>query len=258
MFLFEKWYLDATDEDGRAFVGYHAQVKWGLINQEYNGYTFLPTLISALPVEKKSSFALSSSPYFAKSQLHWNALDVSASWMQLDPCIEELLLSSTEGEVRWSCTFPKANATVQIGAETFRNALGYVEKIVMTIPPWKIPIRELHWGRFLSNDHTIVWIRWVGPVPKEIIFHNGRKIDGPTITEFQLQFENYRLQLKNPRTLRKGTILSTVFSNFPRIKKIFPRSIMNLKENKWSSEGNLYSGEEHLASGNTIHELVVW
>lgn len=258
MFYFEKWYMDATDEDGRSFVGYYAHVKWRLFDLVYNGFTFLPTLISRFPIKKQSSFTLTSTPIVNKGTLEWNCFGVSASWQQSDNTIEERLYSAPEGEIRWSCCFPKAKATVAIEGEQFSKSLGYVEKITMTIPPWKVPIHQLHWGRFLSENHTIIWIRWVGPVPKNLIFHNGKKSERGMISEFRIQTEAFDLKLKNPRTLRKGSILSTVFSNFPSIKKIFPRSIMNLKENKWSSLGELYIDSQPVVSGSVIHELVVW
>ena len=250
--------MDAVDQEGRAFVGYHARLKWSLITIDYDGFTLLPKLTEGLQVKQKNNFASTNAPESAGDQIHWNCNGVTASWQQLDTSIEEILLSTDQGEIRWSCFFPKAHAILMVGNDRFAKALGYVEKITLTIPPWKIPIRELHWGRYLANDQTIIWIRWIGPVDKKIVFHNGRRIEGATITALQIQFDAYTLNLKNQRSLRKGTILSTIFSNFPKARKIFPQSIMNLKENKWSSEGKLFFNGAEISSGTSIHELVIW
>ena len=40
------------------------------------------------------------------------------------------------------------------------RGLGYAEHLSMTIPPWRLPIDTLRWGRFLSPERSVVWIDW--------------------------------------------------------------------------------------------------
>jgi hypothetical protein len=256
-FELEKWYMDATDEKGRAFIGYSAKLRWKSVKLFYNGYTFCAGPSSA--VIKRNSFSFRRLPEISAGEVRWKLLQAKAHWKKDSDPLHEVLLRLPEGEINWSCIFPKASATVQLGDEVFeKNTLGYVEKITISIPPWKIPIHELYWGRFLSADHVIVWIRWVGPVPKTLIYHNGNRFEAGVIASEIIIFDNYSLELNNKTTLRTGTLLSTVFSKFPMLTKLFPKAIMQLQENKWVSDGLLKLHGKTVSGGKVIHEHVIW
>ena len=64
------------------------------------------------------------------------------------------LLETPFGSVEWSCDAPGAG--VEIVCEdgvTIRGA-GYSEHMVLAMLPWKLPIDELRWGRWLSPSST--------------------------------------------------------------------------------------------------------
>lgn len=249
--------MDAADNTGNALVGYAAKLQWKGINLYYNGFTFLNSDV-ATEVLKRNTFRQQSLPETKDNIVTWSCMQAKGSWQLIDNTITEKLYESEDGELNWTCLFPKASADIQIGEKTLEKSLGYVEKIHITIPPWKLPIAQLHWGRFLSQDHTLIWIRWIGPVPKTIVYLNGQKITDASITETGVTFQNYRLELTGSRTLRKGTLLSTVFSNFPSLLKLFPKSVLSLRENKWLSEGLLKQNGSDVSTGKVIHEFVVW
>lgn len=255
-FQLEKWYMDATDEEGRAFIGYSAKLRWRSVRLQYNGYTFLPG--NSLRIVKRNSFSSSQFPIADNNTIEWKFLDAHASWKRIDAPVHETLLSQPIGDINWSCIFPKAYALVTIGNEQMKKALGYVEKISISIPPWKIPIRELHWGRFITDIHTVVWIKWEGPLPKTLIYHNNERIAEGSISSEIIIFGNYSLDLGNKQKIRSGTLFSTVFAGFKTLMSLFPNNIMHLQENKWVSDGNLKVNGKIVSSGKAIHEHVIW
>jgi len=248
--------MDATDDAGRAFIGYSAKLSWNNISLFYNGFTFRS--ITQLVV-KRNSFSAQRFPEISGDEAAWRFQHVSAKWKRTSEPIHEVLLELPEGDITWFCSLPKASAVVQHAQEWLeKNAMGYVEKITISIPPWKIPIRELYWGRFLSPDHAIIWIRWIGPVPKTLTWHNGVRFPEADITAEEVTFDDFILSINNKKELRNGDLLSTVFSKFPVIAKLFPKSIMQLRENKWVSDGLLMHGNKRIAEGKIIHEHVIW
>jgi hypothetical protein len=255
-FRLEKWYMDATDDAGRAFIGYSAKLSWKNIKLSYNGFTFrgmTPRVV------KRNSFSHQHLPDISENEAAWRFQQVSASWKRTSSPVHEVLLELPEGDITWSCHFPQASAVVQHAKERLEdNAMGYVEKITLSIPPWKIPIQELHWGRFLSPGHTVIWIRWVGPVPRTLTWHNGVRYQEADITTESVIFDEFKLSIDNKKELRNGDLVSTVFSKFPVIAKLFPKTIMQLRENKWVSDGLLMHGGQCIAKGKIIHEHVIW
>ncbi|HEY9047798.1 MAG TPA: hypothetical protein VIN08_17950 [Ohtaekwangia sp.] len=255
-FHLEKWYLDASDDFHQAFIGYAATLKWKWITLHYSGYTFLD---KDGKLRKRNSFSKKVFPLQQDNLIHWKAFDCSGTWRRSDSAVEETLLDAGNGKsIQWQCTFPKAGTTVSIGDSHIANGWGYAEKINLTITPWKLPIDELHWGRFLSEDHTVIWIRWIGPVPKTLVYYNGRRITEAIIEHDEINFNQYILRLSHSSKMRTGTITDTVFSRFPALAKLFPKSILQLQENKWLSSGTLHHNNRVMATGKAIHEIVQW
>ena len=59
------------------------------------------------------------------------------------PPIHRRLFESADGIVDWTCEMPRARTRI---GEVCGD--GYAEVLHMTVPPWKLPIDELRWGRF--------------------------------------------------------------------------------------------------------------
>jgi hypothetical protein len=255
-FEMQKWYMDAADEKGRAFIGYSASLRWKSLHLRYNGFTYYNGKKGS-KILKRNSFSASRLPILEDNKLSWNFLQAKGIWSGTDHTIEKTLLKNNTGEIDWFCLFPKSVADVQIGEDRMKSA-GYVEKIKITIAPWHIPIHQLHWGRFLSKDHTLIWIQWIGPVPKTLLYHNSREIATAEISTELIIFESYSLALKNKVMLRKGSLLSTVFARFSLLARVFPKNSLQLQENKWVSDGLLAHHGNLISHGKAIHEFVVW
>jgi hypothetical protein len=252
-FRLEKWYCDVTDSN-RGFIGYGAQLQWKSIQINYLGYLFLN---GKGKVTDKNVFVNTSLPDISNQDLKWHNSAFRLDMKRIDFGFDQILLKEGSKEISWDCVFPKAIAQLRIGSESL-SGFGYVERINLSYLPWNLPIQQLIWGRFLSDDFTLILIKWIGPIPKGFVYFNGIKIPEVAINEFQISFSDYTLMLLNPIELRAGTLLSSVFSKVPWISGMFPKSIMQLAERKWLSDGVLKKNGLEMAKGKSIHELVIW
>ena len=62
---------------------------------------------------------------------------------------------------------PAAEVSVSLRGFAPLRGTGYAERILITIPPWRLPIRELRWGRWIGEaaSRSVVWIDWRGESP---------------------------------------------------------------------------------------------
>ena len=149
-FELRKRYLDCVDADGNAAIAYWARLRWRYINLYYR-------TVSINGVERRCT---------------------EGSWLQSvsiearTPPIRRRLFESADGIVDWSCEMPRAKARIgEVRGD------GYAELLRMTIPPWKLPIDELRWGRFIGGETSVVWIEWRGPLPQKLVFVDGAATD---------------------------------------------------------------------------------
>src|SRR5450759_1984877 len=152
MFELSKWYGDCISESGDVRIAYCAQVRYGRLKAHYS---------SLLDGEAVSH---SLRPYRIVDEgqtLFWEAPGLSAFWSRQDAELRATVFESEEGAVEWRCVMPKGSACLNGG-----RGLGYAEHLRITIAPWKLPIRTLRWGRFLTPNTTLIWIDWqVGRTP---------------------------------------------------------------------------------------------
>jgi hypothetical protein len=202
---------------------------------------------SPIPVEKDATISWQS-----------NALGIIGNWERLDPTYETTIFKSSEGAITWHCLHPRSRATVNLGRGKVVQGLGYVERLEMTLAPWKLPIRELRWGRFLSDSDSLVWIDWKGSYSCRIVLQNGILGRATTIDEDEVRLNRHGgLRLAPGDVLRKGVLGETALSVIPGLSRLFPRKILEARECKWRSRAELRLGDSS-SSGWAIHEVVTW
>jgi hypothetical protein len=140
---------------------------------------------------------------------------------------------------------------------TVLQGMGYAERIDMTLVPWRLPIKELLWGRYVSRNYAIVWIQWNGPQPRCLLFFNGKLEQNATLTTSDVSFGSYSIKLPG-LLIRKGTIDETLFVGAKKLAALFPKSILALEEEKWYGMATLKKGNIAIDEGNVIHEIVRW
>jgi hypothetical protein len=229
-FHLSKWYLDCVSGEGEVFLAYCAELRWRALRLHYASVLGHSSSLREVPAPV----------WRGDGVLEWNApaLGVTGRWEVLDPPIQETLM---DGACQWRCLVPRARAEVRVGDRSLLG-LGYAEHLTMSVPPWRLGIQELRWGRFLSETDGLVWIEWRGPKPARLRWHNGVRAG-----------EELKLEIRDREVLREGPLIETALSFIPNIRKLFPARILDLREAKWRSRAALGATE-----GWAIHEVVEW
>jgi len=138
-------------------------------------------------------------------------MDVRATFKAEQSLVNRNVLPGVE----WSCLQPRSQATI-VADDCTLLGLGYVERLDLTVPPWQLNIDHLHWGRFLSVDDSLVWIRTQGLSPTTIALHNGRDVTVDHLDANKIRFKSgSTLDLERHQTLRAGRLCDTVLPAAP-------------------------------------------
>lgn len=252
-FGLRKWYMDCTASDGSFFVGYWARVRWGPLRLGYAGV--IHSACGSEPPRASSTLRPGKGPSQSGDELVWNchALGLHGRWKRLCPPVQRTLFDSDEGTVRWSCGVPRAMCRVSLRDEVF-DGMGYAELLEMTVAPWRLPIRELRWGRWLSESTSVTWIDWRGPYPLSLVLEDGISSEG-RVADDGVMIGDRRLSLTTDRVIRSGTLGATVLGSLGAIGNVLPPALARTHEQKWLSRGSL--GPNRL-QGWAIHERVVF
>lgn len=254
MFQLRKWYLDCTTPEGGAVIGYWARARWGGLRVSY------ASVLTALPgdslVKSSSTLRAGAQPEHSSGAIAWScpALGVRGRWSALCPGLERTLLENDAGSVRWSCVMPRASCRMELGGLTVEG-LGYAEVLEMTIAPWRLPIRELRWGRWLSENGSLAWIDWRGDRPLTLIVDEGHEVGGVVGDDGISLHDGRRLSFDAPRILREGELGTTVLRTIPGLRHALPPALLRTHERKWLGRGVLSPSGE---IGRVIFERVVF
>jgi hypothetical protein len=252
-FCLSKWYLDAVGESGEVFIGYRASLRWRRL-----GVSYAATLTGgAHEARTESSLKPEEEPILRMGSLAWAApaLGVEGCWRGGAAPVERTLFESSGGAVVWSCLMPSAQAEVRSRSFVL-SGLGYAEHLSMTIPPWKLPIDTLRWGRLLTPEHSVVWIDWEKESDgRTWIFVDGAEVRGE-VSEEAVFFEGGRVDLPAPDRL---VLRSGRFSHLLRnlsLPRSLSRGALAIHETKWRTRGVLECAGASPVGGWAIHEVV--
>jgi hypothetical protein len=251
-FRLSKWYLDCVTDTGEASILYTGTARWGAFHLNYS--SVLESVGNA--VSARHSFGAADEPSVAGRSLLWrsDALQVEGEWQSDSTELRSTVFSSAAGSVEWHCMMPRARA--RIGR---REGLGYAERLVMTVAPWKIPLRTLRWGRFTSASEWVVWIDWRGEYSRTLVYRNGAEVRTFSLEDAKIEFED-RSQLLMDRSLalREGPLGSTALSAIPGVRDSVPGRLLQVTECKWRSRARLERCGGETVEGWAIHERVEW
>ena len=256
-FELSKWYLDAVGEDGEVFIGYRADLRWRRLALPYAS----ALTAGVHETRTRSTARPGKEPDFLEGALAWTEpmLAVKAAWRGAANPIVRTLYEGPEGAVRWRCLLPCARAEVACDGVVLRG-LGYAEHLSMTLPPWRLPIDTLRWGRFLSPEHSVVWIDWRKKGDDRTwIFVDGTEVPGE-VSEEDVVFEGGRVRLpQRGRLLLRDGRLSNLLRNLPLPLPLRTRlgsRALSIHETKWRTRGFLEFAGAPAAPGWAIHEVV--
>ena len=256
-FLLSKWYLDCVSDEGSAFIGYAASLRWRGLSLNYS------SVLRRRPgegVKTETTLQEFSAPEVAGPSLRWSSarLGVAGTWEAAAPSFKRTLLESNDGSIEWNCLHPRARSEISFGERRRMEGLGYAEHLTMTIPPWRLPFEELRWGRFLSDGDALVWVNWRGAQTLNLSFHNGVCVEDALVTESEVAAGETRLTLGENTLLREGALVETALAAIPGVRSLFPFRMLRTRECKWLSRGLLNGPGAEPRTGWAIHEVVRW
>lgn len=260
-FQLEKWYLDFVNENGNAMIFYAAKLKWKKWEVPYTSWLSYKKEIG---VTCKSRFRKVKLPKKKNDIISWNdhKFNVSGSWKALSSPLNAKLFQSNEGELNWNCFQPRAKVCVKINGKEI-NGFGYIEQLTLNLFPWKLPMNELRWGRYTSNENYIVWIELKKGIEKQQwLWFNGVKQENSTISDHLIYIpkEDIRLILDKKVVLEKEKkilkIVKVLLSYLPGFNNPISNNFLNADEFKWLSQTTLSKNGNIVDQGWAIHEFV--
>ena len=255
-FQLAKWYLDCVSESGDGAILYLAELRWRKLHLRYaNRLLFLGGRITS-----KTSIRHCELPHASGDEIRVTIphLDTDGVWRRAAERAGATVFAGQEGEVVWNSLHPSSNVRLRVEANEIEGR-GYAEHLQMTIPPWKLPLTELHWGRFISQSTHVVWIDWRGPYRFQLLERGGARENARLISETEIQFAqpDTVLSLDRGFVLRDGNLGDTVFPALSPVVKLLPSSLFGVHECKWRSRGVLRQ-RDRSDEGWAIHEVVRW
>jgi len=252
-FSLVKWYLDCVTDEGEVAIVYGTEISWHGICTSVNSVLGG----SEDRVETRTSI----SPFEITQAGKRIAIEVpkqgvAGEWDADSAACERVVYETDAGKVKWNCIQPRSRVRLRLDDGEL-SGLGYAECVTLTMAPWKLPLRELRWGRFVSPRNWMVWVDWKGSHETSFAFVDGEECASPAISDAGVTAAGAKLRIEDGFVLRSGRIGSTILPRVPGLAKLLPHSLFNIEERKWCSRGEMQTND-HCSSGWVIHEVVHW
>lgn len=250
-----KWYLDAVEPDGAASIAYWASLTWlGVSVAWHNATRYAP----GQPPAERSSLRAVPPPVFEERRVAWHSerVGLETTHDAVTPGVSVTLLDDARGRIVWECLAPSARTRfTRDGAAT--DATGYAERMTMTVVPWELPIDELRWGRWMSDDasQSLVWIDWRGPLPSRWVVHQGALCADAEVRDDRLAMGAGQLSLGEPRVLHDRSV-GKLLRSLAGMARIAARIPMAWHETKWCCRATWSDRSHTNTTGWAIHEIV--
>jgi hypothetical protein len=253
-FTLTKWYLDCVDADGRAAIAYWTALGWRGLSISWHSVALYDP--GAAPYERSSPARVPAPDRVGRGIL-WRT-DPLACTLSCEPQIEPFsahLPDDGRGVVEWRCEASAARTRVEISDHPGVEGCGYAERLLLTVAPWRLPIDEMRWGRWISADacRSIVWIDWRGAEPLTAVFVDGVRQARAMVTADKVTAGDFVLVLSRPRILHARSIGDIVGAVRP-LRALLPAPWLAVEDRKCLSEGVLDGANP--AAGWAIHEIV--
>jgi hypothetical protein len=173
----DKWYADTLLDDGSILLIYLGSIVAG------------PWCLSRLSADlfmpdgtRRSGAARARRPRWCEAgvDLGRGGLDGHRLWWETEGLSGSLTFAPRSGpfelhcpfvtrgrrSLHWAVEIPDADVQGELhwpgGSQTVAGR-GYRDRVWCDIPLWRLPIRELRWGRAVAGDHAAVWVSARGP-----------------------------------------------------------------------------------------------
>ena len=253
-FTLVKWYMDCVTDAGEAAIVYCADLRWSVLHASIGSVLESGAGVPARTRTSLSGFRIASATEDISVQ--HKRLGVTGTWSGVCPGVRRSVYEEGGGSIVWNCVQPGSRVRMRVKDREFAG-LGYAECLTLTLPSWRLPIRCLRWGRFVSEEHALAWVDWQGSYSTRFAVLDGRECALESASELEVIAEGAVLKIERGEWLRAGQLSSTIVPGAPGLKRLFPASLFNIREQKWKSRGALACGGQ-TSHGWVIHEVVEW
>ncbi len=259
-FHLNKWYLDFVGTSGEAMIFYAAELSWYGMAVHYTSWIqFDPEK----DVRECSRFRNVQLPKKQENIITWHddKFEVHGSWESIAQPVQCRVFDSDAGYLDWHCFQPASKVQLKIKDKIIEGN-GYAEQLILTAPPWHIPMNDLRWGRFHSSDNTMVWIELRKEDKQQWLWLNGDKIVNCTIEDDHISSldKDFLLKLDCRAVLESEKKIYQVVHNLihylPGFNKLMPTKFLMADNHKWLSNGVFQKKGSPVTQGIAIHEWV--
>lgn len=150
-FWFAKYYFDMVEETGECSIAYDAVLRLWRLPISY------VEVVDAGGRKSASSFGFNPQPRFRDGAFRYRnrRLDVAACWEGGE--VERNKYRYEDDLVSWELVQLRSRAEIRRVSES-RAGIGYGEYVTIKVPPWKLGISKLYWGRYISPKSFLTWI----------------------------------------------------------------------------------------------------
>jgi hypothetical protein len=263
-FAFTKWYLDCLDRDGRLVIVYWASLEWRRLRLTWHSAAVFAPGVRA---DAKSSVIQVDAPRHSGSTVSFKSDRIDCDAM-LRCGVGGIAPQRLADGVTWTCVAPAARAVVRVGNTTIEGT-GYAECMELRVPPWKLGIAGLRWGRWISDDasRSMVWIAWNGgskgshpersegtAVSNRWLFLDDKATHVTAMDDNPISNGAASLALGAPTILVDRGIGHTI-SKIPALRAVAPKWLVGGNEVRRTRAGTLREGSSAIR-GTAVDELV--
>lgn len=259
-FYLNKWFLDFIDSKGEVKIFYAAKLSWHGITVHYASCLDYTANKGA---RTRHHFRNVRMPVLKDKRLTWSDeyLNVKGTWTSEARSLKSRIFDSNDGHLDWSCHQPASSVELTIGDQVIKGQ-GYAEQLILTAPPWKIPMTDLRWGRFRSLNNTLVWIELRHQDKKQWLWLNEKRAAPCEIHDERLWSEELNFSLKLDREVvlesekKIFDVVEKLLRYLPGFKKVIPFHFLFADGYKWLSRGKFEKQGQEAEQGMAIHEWV--
>ncbi len=167
----------------------------------------------------------------------WPAFELRCPFLESSGRSLHWLVEVPDAEVRGEVRWPGGSLAVE--------GRGYRDRVWSDIPLWRLPLRELRWGRAVAGDHAAVWVAAVGPGGVEVAeaWQDGRSAP-----------EGFTPPVSGPgRVFLQGPVIDLEGLRLGPLRTPLGRLLHAPLQVKQASAASL-GGE----TGRAVHEVVTW
>lgn len=159
------------------------------------------------------------------------------------------------GAVTWDVVVPAGRVS---GPGLPPGQIGYAERLVLRVAPWRLGIETLRWGRFCGRTSSLAWVEWVGMDPVAASLLDGRPACLHEASLERVVVDNVELVMETARPFVECALGDGLLRNMPWPSRIMPHAFLSGHERKYAGRGLLRREGRAPEEGQVLFEEVCW